>query len=101
MVHALETFFHAVRGQELSYTPAEDRAPGSREAALAHTLSRHVLNARRRPSRAGVQIGKPSNTARKIDAAMAAVLAYTARNAAIHAGVKPLRRKIYAARRIR
>jgi Phage Terminase len=102
MVHALETFYNAVRGHELSFTPAEDRAPGSREVALATTLTRHVLNARRRPSRMGLQIGKfAQHDKRKIDAAIAATLALSARNQAIANGVQPRSKTMYAARRIR
>lgn len=53
------------------------------------TLTRHVLNARRRVSRAGIGIGKEhQGSPRKIDAAMAAVLAYEARADAIASGVR-------------
>ncbi len=102
MVQALETFHTAVLGKQLSFTPPEDLAPGSREAALATTLTRHVLNARRRVRPMGVIIGKVAHhSSRKIDAAMAAVLAFTARNEAIAQGVQPRARLNYAARRIR
>ena len=51
-------------------------------------LTRHVLNARRRPSRAGVQIAKEHpDSPQKIDAAVAAVLAYQARLDALAKGV--------------
>jgi hypothetical protein len=52
------------------------------------TLTRHMLNARRRSSRAGIQIAKehPSSV-RKIDAAYASMLAWQARLAAVAAGV--------------
>lgn len=51
-------------------------------------LVRHLLNARRRTSRAGIQIAKEHpESARKIDAAYAAVLAWQARLAAIAAGI--------------
>ncbi len=51
-------------------------------------LVRHLLNARRRTSRAGIQIAKAHpESADKIDAAYAAVLAWQARLAAIAAGV--------------
>jgi hypothetical protein len=54
----------------------------------AFTLTRHVLGARRRPSRAGLQIAKEHpDSARKIDAAVAGVLAWTARLDAVAAGV--------------
>lgn len=51
-------------------------------------LTRHVLNARRRLSRSGVQIAKASpDSANKIDATVAAVLAWQARLDAVAAGV--------------
>ena len=62
------------------------------DGALTHdgsfALTRHVLNARRRPGRSGIQIAKEHpDSARKIDAAVAAVLAWQARLAAVAAGV--------------
>jgi hypothetical protein len=100
MVPALERFHEAIIAERLSYTPATDRV--GREAELTLTLQRHVLNARRRPSRAGLQIGKEfPHSPRKIDAAVAAVLAYTARGDAVAAGVKSRTQTQYAARRIR
>lgn len=64
------------------------------------TLVRHLLNARRRPSRAGLQIAKEHpESARKIDAAVAATLAWKARLAAVAAGItgapKGVPRRIY------
>lgn len=62
------------------------------ENRLSHdhdpVLTRHVLNARRRVSRSGITIAKehPSSP-RKIDAAMAAVLAYEARADAVASGI--------------
>ena len=51
-------------------------------------LVRHLLNARRRTSRAGIQIAKDHpESPRKIDAAYAAVLAWQARLAAVSAGI--------------
>lgn len=74
---ALEQFQSAVVDGELTHD-------GS------FTLTRHILNARRRPSTAGLQIGKEHpDSARKIDAAVAAVLAWQARLDAVAAGVKP------------
>lgn len=57
-------------------------------------LTRHVLNARRRVGRSGLTIAKehPKST-RKIDAAMAAVLAYEARSDCVAQGVTSARRK--------
>jgi phage terminase large subunit-like protein len=74
-VRALEQFHSAVVDKELSHD-------GS------FTLTRHVLNARRRTSRTGVQIAKEHpDSPRKIDAAVAAVLAWQARLAAVAGGV--------------
>lgn len=62
------------------------------EGDLTHdgsfALMRHVLNARRRPTRSGLTIAKEHpDSPRKIDAAIAAVLAWQARLAAVAAGV--------------
>lgn len=74
IVRALEQFHGAVVDGELSH-----------DGSFA--LTRHVLNARRRASRAGMQIAKEHpDSPRKIDAAVAAVLAYQARLAAVAAG---------------
>jgi phage terminase large subunit-like protein len=64
-------------------------------------LTRHVLNARRRVGRAGTLIGKENpESPRKIDAAIAAVLAWQARLEAVAAGItsKPV---MFVPRRIR
>ncbi|MEU6725476.1 terminase [Nonomuraea wenchangensis] len=54
----------------------------------AFALTRHMLNARRRPSRSGLQIAKEHPTSRrKIDAAIAAMLAWQARLDAISKGL--------------
>lgn len=65
-------------------------------------LTRHMLNARRKVSQRGVQIGKEHpESARKIDAAVAAILAFEARHDAIAAGAHleqqqdPNRKRIY------
>lgn len=88
IVRALEQFHDAVIDQELSHT-GEFR------------LTQHVLNARRRPSRSGLQIAKEHpESPRKIDAAIAAVLAWQARLDALAKGVtdQPVS---YVPRRIR
>lgn len=73
-VRALEQFRSAVLDDDLSHD-------GS------YLLTRHVLNARVRPSRVGVQISKETpDSANKIDAAVAAVLAFQARTDAVAAG---------------
>jgi hypothetical protein len=100
MVSALERFYEAVVEQRLSFTPPEDRT--GRDAELAATLSRHVRNARRMPTRSGLQIRKEfPHSKRKIDACMSAVLAFESRMEAVAAGVKSKEETFYAARRIR
>lgn len=75
VVRALEQFHTAVVNGELSHDGA-------------YALTRHVLNARRRSSRAGLQIAKVHpDSPLKIDAAVAAVLAWQARLAAVAAGI--------------
>lgn len=75
MVAALERFHEAVLSGQLTHDGST-------------LLRRHVLNARRRVSRSGIQISKEyPMSPRKIDAAMAAVLAYEARADAVAAGV--------------
>jgi hypothetical protein len=102
MVAALERFHEAVLDERLGYTPAEDRAEGSKEYQLTLTLKRHALNARRRESRSGLQIGKEApKSAKKIDAIMSAVLAYEARCEAIAAGIRPRQPELLIPRRIR
>lgn len=74
MSRALEQFHSAVIDRQLSHD-------GS------YRLTQHVLNARRRPRPSGMQIGKEHpESARKIDAAVAAVYAWQARLAAVAAG---------------
>lgn len=68
------------------------------ESRLSHDgttqLRRHALNARRRVSRSGIQIAKEyPGSSRKIDAVMAAVLAYEARGDAVAAGFARQRRQ--------
>lgn len=78
-VQALEVFKNAVLDRELTY-----------DGGLY--LTSHMLHARMVPKGTGVQIAKPHpDSADKIDAAVAAVLAWQARIDAIAAGV--LRRK--------
>ncbi len=64
-------------------------------------LSRHILNARRRPGRSGVQISKETpDSPKKIDAAIAATLAWQARLDALAAGVVK-KKSVGRARRLR
>jgi hypothetical protein len=71
IVRALEQFHGAVLDGELTHDGATH-------------LSQHVLNARRRPTRSGIEIAKEHpESPRKIDAAIAAVLAWQARLQAV------------------
>jgi len=75
-VRALEQFHSAIVNGELTID------------ATSSSLVRHLLNARRRPSRSGLQIGKEHpDSPRKIDAAIAAVLAWEARMTALALGL--------------
>lgn len=81
MVAALERFHEAVTGGQLTHDGGS-------------TLTRHVLNARRRIGQAGLTISKEHpGSDRKIDAAMAATLAYECRSDAIATGVGRKRRR--------
>ena len=74
VVRAVEQFANAVVDRELTH-----------DGSLA--LTRHVLNARRRAGRSGITISKSHPDDRnKIDAAVAAVLAYQARLQALSKG---------------
>lgn len=87
IVRALDQFHSAVIDGELTHD-------GS------YALTRHVLNARRRVSRSGIQIAKEHpESPNKIDAAVAAVLAWQARLEAVAAGVGA--RPQFVPRRIR
>lgn len=102
MSAALERFHEAVEEERITYTAAEDRAEGSPEHKLTVALTRHILNARRREKRGGIQIGKDRpKSNRKIDGAMAAVLAYEATCDARAAGVKSRADAFQMPRRIR
>jgi hypothetical protein len=75
IVQALQQFRDAVLDKELSH-------------GAQGVLSRHVMNARRRVTSSGVQIGKAHpDSPRKVDGAVAAVLAWQARLDAVAAGV--------------
>lgn len=75
IVRAIEQFQSAVLDKEMSHDGG-------------YHLTRHVLNARRRVTRFGVQIAKEHpDSSRKIDAAIAAVLAWQARLQAVATGI--------------
>jgi phage terminase large subunit-like protein len=89
MVRALEEFNNAVVHREMTHDGSG-------------VLTRHVLNARRRMGRAGMQIAKEfPESPHKIDAAVAAVLAWRARLDAIAAGFGGPEVRRYAPKRIR
>jgi hypothetical protein len=74
-VAALKRFHEAIVEKEITFDGAA-------------ALTRHLRNARRRVSRSGIQIAKANpDSPLKIDAAVAATLAYTARMDAVAAGV--------------
>jgi hypothetical protein len=100
MVEALDRFHTAVLERRLSYTPADDRV--GRKAELTLTLQRHALNARRHPTRAGMQIRKEyPKSPKKIDAVMAAVLAWQCRWDAVANGVLEQQQEWFMPKRIR
>ena len=93
-------FHEAVLAKGLSFAPP-DGAAGV-DGAMASTLTRHVLNARRREGRMGITISKEyPRSPKKIDAAMAAVLAYEARADAVASGVRTATANTYMPRRLR
>lgn len=86
VVRALEQFHGAVVDGELTHDGSS-------------ALSRHVLNARRRMGRSGLQIAKENpRSEKKIDGAISATLAWQARLDALAAGVRPKNR--YVPRRV-
>jgi hypothetical protein len=89
MAAALERFHDAVVGQGLTHDGGS-------------VLSQHVLNAKRRVSRSGIMISKENPvSARKIDAAMSAVLAYEARADAVASGAAAAPSKARSKRLVR
>jgi hypothetical protein len=89
MVAALERFREAVASKRLTHDGTT-------------IFRRHVLNARRRVTRSGITIAKEyPGSPKKIDCAMAAVLAYEARAAAVAAGVVQRAKKPRSKRLVR
>jgi hypothetical protein len=81
IVRMLEQYHSAIINKEMTHD-------GS------YALTRHILNARRRPSRSGLQIAKEHpDSPNKIDAAVAASLSWKARLDAISAGATAPARK--------
>jgi hypothetical protein len=105
MEAALQRFREAIVEKRATFTPADFLPEGSREQQLAAVLRKHILNAKRkvRPGGGGtVQIGKDfHHSPRKIDMAMAAVLAWEAAQDAVATGVTTPSNRRYPAKRIR
>jgi hypothetical protein len=75
IVRATESLHNAVLQKEIT-------------ASGSYALTKHMVNARRRKTRSGIQIGKEHpESPKKIDAAVAAILAFQARTDAIAKGV--------------
>lgn len=88
---ALESFYDGIIEKQLCHGSGQQQA-----------LTRHVLNARRLTSKSGYGIHKEHpNSAKKIDAAVAAVLAYQARLDALAQGVIVKKRPKQVPQRIR
>lgn len=101
MASAVEAFYLAVRStakavteatpelRQISIVPPEDRADTGGGKNLPLILRRHLANCYVRKTAEGDLLRKQlPKSPMKIDAAMAAVLAFTARNDAIKAGVR-------------
>jgi hypothetical protein len=88
VVQATEELYSAIADGEMTHDGSS-------------VLTRHVLNARRRPGRSGTQIAKENpDSVNKIDAAVAAILAWQARLDAVAAGITAAPRPV-APRRLR
>ncbi|MET9480932.1 terminase [Streptomyces sp. NPDC006638] len=89
MENSLNRFTEAVDAKEVSFAGTQDTDDATDFSQLGATLTRHVLNAKRRPmGRNHIGIGKEhAKSPKKIDAAMSAVLAYECRADAVAAGI--------------
>jgi hypothetical protein len=100
MVAALQRFYEAIVEKRVTVDDPTVMPEGPART-VARALRRHALNARRRPSRAGLQIGKEhAKSPKKIDLVMAAVLGYEAAMEVL-GSPEPAKPKVYPARRIR
>ncbi len=100
MVQALQRFHEAVLEQRITFTPPDDSV--GEERARARTFRTHVINARRNPTRAGLQIRKEyPKSPKKVDACVAAVIAWECRNDAIAGGAGPSEPDFFLPKRIR
>ncbi|KPC89941.1 terminase [Streptomyces sp. NRRL F-6602] len=95
MESALDRFMEAVDDKALSHAETLDPEHESEALRRGATLTRHVLNARRRPmGRNHLGIGKEhQKSPKKIDAAMSAVLAYECRADAVALGITKRRKR--------
>ncbi len=83
---AIESLEGAIRNQDLTFSGE-------------YGLTRHLLNARRRLSHTKLALGKPSDySVHKIDAAVAAVLAWQARLDAVASGAGAKKKQAYVIR---
>lgn len=106
-LHPIEWWMTGERGKKV-YDALVSFEDGVIEKQLCHAsgaaevLTRHMMNARRLNSKNGYGIHKESpNSDKKIDAAVAAVLAYQARLDALAQGVRAVKRKRKPVSRIR
>ncbi|WP_326812087.1 terminase [Streptomyces scopuliridis] len=95
MEMALNRFVEATDDKAVSFAGTQDTDDETEFSKLGATLTRHVLNAKRRPmGRNHVGIGKEHpKSPKKIDAAMSAVLAYECRADAVAAGITKRKKK--------
>lgn len=91
---AVENLHRNITDGELPWRSHELLAGSSAGLNAAEILTRHVLNARRRPNRWGVAFGKETRESpKKVDALAALVLARMARTRVLADGVLKKRRK--------
>lgn len=94
ITRAVEATHRALTDGELPWGPHQLVAGSSRAAEAHEILTRHVLNARRRPNRWGVSFGKESRESpKKVDAVASLVLARMARSRILADGALKKHRK--------
>jgi hypothetical protein len=93
-VRSAEALHRALLDGKVPYGPHEVEAGTARGHDAEAIVTRHVLNARRRPTRWGVDFGKETRESpKKIDVLAALLLAYMARQRVLAEGVLKRRRK--------
>lgn len=93
-VRSAEALHRALLDGKVPYGPHEVEAGSGRGADAAEIVKRHVLNARRRPTRWGIDFGKETRESpKKIDVLAALLLAYMARQRVLADGVLKKRRR--------